>query len=412
VLNSFRLTDGQKIAAWYAAFWVAAIVVMTFGGRALVPFILVGCILWSLRSPLGVIQALFVAQMLANFNSGVGCWEARSIIDTSGSTVAALKAILSITCFGRMVVHTLLQNRMFFPSVYGAGLAFVFIVAALSAATSYAVDVSLFKIGLFLIGFLTVFSALYFALRDQSEKARAWFITFAVAFIITSLPYVFIGRGFICNGSGFQGWLNQPQGFGIVSAIIATWLSSKAFFGETNVTIWRALFAVALVMVILTDSRNALLTFLVGFGLASIMAVRFHARKLGLLSLLLIVALPAAALLPQTREAVDNFFAKASAGNEYDSLAENFSASRGYLIERGLSNFEQNPLSGIGFGVASDEFSFVVVRDPIFGLPISAPTEKGRDLGRDIGGGRGGRGAGLCGPDCDYRHPLDPRRQG
>jgi len=41
------------------------------------------------------------------------------------------------------------------------------------------------------------------------------------------------------------------------------------------------------------------------------------------------------------------------------------------------SNISARPLEGIGFGMASIPSELVVVRDPVFGLPVSAAVEKG-----------------------------------
>jgi len=42
-----------------------------------------------------------------------------------------------------------------------------------------------------------------------------------------------------------------------------------------------------------------------------------------------------------------------------------------------IANIVVKPFTGIGFGIASDYLSMDIVRDPILGLPISAPIEKG-----------------------------------
>ena len=52
-------------------------------------------------------------------------------------------------------------------------------------------------------------------------------------------------------------------------------------------------------------------------------------------------------------------------------------ASRGVLVYPMIANISENPLTGIGFGVASIQSMRQVNRENIFGLPTSAPTEKG-----------------------------------
>jgi hypothetical protein len=41
-----------------------------------------------------------------------------------------------------------------------------------------------------------------------------------------------------------------------------------------------------------------------------------------------------------------------------------------------LDNIEQQPLSGIGFGIGSDPWMMAIKRHPLYGLPTSAPIEK------------------------------------
>ena len=74
------------------------------------------------------------------------------------------------------------------------------------------------------------------------------------------------------------------------------------------------------------------------------------------------------------KNALVNFTFK---GSRSASMAEAFHASRGFLIMRSFSNFLDQPLTGIGFGVASDPDSFVVRRNALTGLPLGASIEKG-----------------------------------
>src|SRR5690606_8938271 len=60
-----------------------------------------------------------------------------------------------------------------------------------------------------------------------------------------------------------------------------------------------------------------------------------------------------------------------------ESFAEAYSKSRGGLIDRMFENINENPLTGIGFGIASIPEEMNIERDPVFGLPIGAAIEKG-----------------------------------
>jgi hypothetical protein len=57
-------------------------------------------------------------------------------------------------------------------------------------------------------------------------------------------------------------------------------------------------------------------------------------------------------------------------------VREAFQDSRGWLIDRSIANFRKNPLTGMGFGLASDPDE-VRVNVGILGVPAGAGVEKG-----------------------------------
>jgi hypothetical protein len=60
------------------------------------------------------------------------------------------------------------------------------------------------------------------------------------------------------------------------------------------------------------------------------------------------------------------------------SLTEAAMQSRGFIIELMMANIQRHPLTGIGFGVATEGGqSGEIQYDPILGLPIMAAVEKG-----------------------------------
>ena len=73
---------------------------------------------------------------------------------------------------------------------------------------------------------------------------------------------------------------------------------------------------------------------------------------------------------------IDYFITK-SFQADVDGLFDAFYTSRAVLYEPMIANIKENPLSGIGFGIASDYSSMKIARDPILGLPLGAPIEKG-----------------------------------
>ena len=65
-------------------------------------------------------------------------------------------------------------------------------------------------------------------------------------------------------------------------------------------------------------------------------------------------------------------------GNDTNQITDIFLRSRGYWIYTSYLNFLEHPYLGIGFGIPTslEHDSNLIVRDPIFNIPISAPVEK------------------------------------
>ncbi|HQW20547.1 MAG TPA: hypothetical protein PLI90_07735, partial [Rhodocyclaceae bacterium] len=64
-------------------------------------------------------------------------------------------------------------------------------------------------------------------------------------------------------------------------------------------------------------------------------------------------------------------------GNEDTGFSESFEGSRGGLVDQSMENFREQPFFGSGFALPSYLDSLEIVYDPVFGLPVSAPIEKG-----------------------------------
>jgi hypothetical protein len=60
-----------------------------------------------------------------------------------------------------------------------------------------------------------------------------------------------------------------------------------------------------------------------------------------------------------------------------DSIAREFQASRGMLVDEEMENFRKAPWLGIGFGVPSNPNDYEPSTQNLFGVPLRAPTEKG-----------------------------------
>lgn len=80
---------------------------------------------------------------------------------------------------------------------------------------------------------------------------------------------------------------------------------------------------------------------------------------------------------PQIGDKLNYYISKSGRAGSVESIAEAYEKSRGGLIDTIYSNIQENPLTGIGFGIASDPELMVVERDSLLGLPVGAAVEKG-----------------------------------
>lgn len=205
-----------------------------------------------------------------------------------------------------------------------------------------------------------------------------------VVLLLASLPLALSGRGYLVNGSGFQGVLSHPQAFGPTMALLAAWMGSR-ILAETRPP-WRlvGLFVVALLLILLSEARTAGLGLLLGMLVAMSVGRLLAGRRLrdylpGLRSrrVQLTVGLGLLALIatgPLLGGKVATFVAKRGSSS---NLVEAYDRSRGAKVDEMWANIREHPLRGIGFGVASDPFSMNVARDPVLGLPTGASIEKG-----------------------------------
>jgi O-antigen ligase len=93
-----------------------------------------------------------------------------------------------------------------------------------------------------------------------------------------------------------------------------------------------------------------------------------------LLSLALMSVIGVVLAAPVLSDRISTYLLKRSGST---SLVEAADASRGEFVDTMIENIEQHPLTGIGFGIASDPSTMRIDRDPLLGLPTGAAIEKG-----------------------------------
>lgn len=202
-----------------------------------------------------------------------------------------------------------------------------------------------------------------------------------VLLVMVSLPLAVTDIGYLRNDTGFQGVLSHPQAFGPTAALLGGWLAGRLLGAARPRWLEVALLGLCLVLVMMSESRTAGLALVLGVActvLVSPFVAGIAVRRLmpGLASqrlqaLAFIAVVSAVVAGPGLWS--DYILKRGDSAN----LLEAADLSRGALVFTMIANIEENPLEGIGFGIASDPAMMEVDRDPTLGLPTGAPIEKG-----------------------------------
>jgi hypothetical protein len=246
------------------------------------------------------------------------------------------------------------------------------------------VDVSVLKALSWTVVVATLLSAWSGLDDDARTRLERQLFGGLTVLVLVSLPLAFTATGYLRNGTGFQGVLSHPQAFGPMVAFLGGWLAGR-LFGSTRPR-WpdAALLGLCLVLVVMSEARTAGLALVLGVVTSVLVSSRLSGipvRKVipGLASrrlhaLALIAAMGIALAGPMLSDRLAIYFKKRSDSSNLLKAAE---ASRGGLVDTMTANIENHPLTGIGFGIASDPSTMQVDRDPVLGLPTGAAIEKG-----------------------------------
>ncbi|MHB8813061.1 MAG: O-antigen ligase family protein [Steroidobacteraceae bacterium] len=361
----------SELVSWRLA------VVFTIGVVALAASPAVGatvlgcCIAAALIGPVQAVQALTVATLVAYGNPYI-------------IKPAPLEGVLL-----RLVLLAAILRLV--PTMRGSDLRLVWPVWLFSIAEAFsslqespAVLISLMKVAELFCGVTAVLIAYNHVRPAQLAGLHRWLITLGLTVIGLSgltLLRPAIGVG---GDGGLQGLLNQPQALGIFMAPFAAWALTGVLLMRrrtTRLEPWIAVLIVALI--ILSKARTA--GFGAGAGVLVVMISRMLGRrrqgqaKLGRPILVTGLACGVLAVLAvttgQVSKIVSDFAYKGSAGKA-QNLDQAFYESRGGGAIGEWDDFLQKPLLGNGFGVYPDG-QFPAGVTYFYGLPISAPIEKG-----------------------------------
>lgn len=259
------------------------------------------------------------------------------------------------------------------------------LMLAHSLLFSAVVDVSVLKVVSWMVVVLTLLSAWQglaveerVALFNQLQWGLSWLM-------LLSLPLLAVpGIGYLRNGTGFQGLLSHPQAFGPTVALVGVLVGGRLLGARKPA--WRdmALLGMCLVLVVLSEARTAGVAMILGLLISALLSPLFagvsrrrmlpglRSRRFQIVALMAVAGVIVAG--PLLAGKLSSYLFKRSDATNLIAAAD---ASRGALVEKMFLNIQKNPLTGIGFGIASEPAYMEVERDPVLGLPLSALVEKG-----------------------------------
>jgi len=325
------------------------------------------------------IQALGMSWLLTMISPGIA---PPAPLGSVGRYAVFMGAFIAVFVRSGILSGQLKASKIVLSTV---GLGVFFVIHSLF--TSPMPDVSILKAVSWLMVTATLFSAWSGLAPAEREKLFRQLYLGLVAIMIISVPLFVLPLGYLRNGSGFQGILNHPQAFGPTMAILGAIAASKLFAEKRPSWQYLGVFGVSLVFILASEARTAGLALIIGLCLAVasvpvLSGLRVRAVLPGLRSRRVwgiagVVLCLGVIFAPQIGEKVGNYISKSGRAGSVESIAEAYDRSRGGLIDRMIANINENPLTGIGYGIASEPALMVVEREPFFGLPVGAPVEKG-----------------------------------
>jgi hypothetical protein len=255
-----------------------------------------------------------------------------------------------------------------------------------SALVSPLPEVSLLKAVSWLLAMSTLLAAWGGMSRAERGACERFVFLGLVAVAVCSVPLLGSELGALRNSKGFQGVLNHPQVFGPVMGLLGVW-SVSCFLAQRRPNLWFvALAAISFSFVFLSQARTGGMAVVVGFIVGVVTVRVLSGRSLGMLLpglrsarvwSLGFVLLVAAIASSERIGLVYSAYVTKGDRDDVSTMADAYQLSRGALVDQMLANVIENPVYGIGFGIASNPARIGIERDPVLGLPVSVAVEKG-----------------------------------
>ncbi len=366
----------KDVSNTWLLLFVVAIIALRMSSETSANFSFFIIALYALFGRAQAIQALALSWLFSMLSDGVAPIASQAAVGRYAVIAAAALCILR-----RKVAFSGTRRDAPPVSITWAFGAFILIH---SWFISPFTDVSVLKAIAWTVAMTTLLSAWGSLPVKSRQQLQTQLFGLLTAILLCSLPLLFLPLGYLRNGTGFQGVLSHPQAFGPCMALLGAFTITR-LLAEPQPR-WQdlALAAACLVLVIMSEARTAGLALVLGVAAAALVAPWMQQRSVrgalpGLSSQRMqVLALFAVAGLAlgshPLGDVLDRYLSKRGSAT---SMSEAYDISRGRLIEIMWENIEESPLSGIGFGIASDPSKLAVIRDPVLGLPTGASVEKG-----------------------------------
>lgn len=336
-------------------------------------------ILIAVYAMLGIPEAIFAIALTWLFTM------ANEGLCPDASFVSIVRYVVICMSFCSVALRLVLSRII--PHVnanYICVIVFALFVVVHSCFISSMILVSLLKVASWCGAYVTVFLAWSALDSNDYNKTGNQLFYGLCAISVLSILFIFSEVGYIKNGYGFQGILNQPQAFGLLLAIVCAWLVSKVLVERNFPWFCLVLLFICIFLIYMSRCRTAGFALILAVISAVSLKLIFNRsyvcfrdrwfllkRSSILLAFCFLPCLILGALFPNVLHA---YIIK---GHNNVEAASIYEESRGVFVDRMLVNIKNNLYTGIGFGIASDALSMNVATDPYWGMPVSVSVEKG-----------------------------------
>jgi hypothetical protein len=247
------------------------------------------------------------------------------------------------------------------------------IVFIFSSINSIDYELSLFKTFNWII--ITILLVLGSNIFNYCTKIFNVFLICLLILSIITIPFPAIS--YARDNAGFQGIINHPQSF----AVLLSLLTVFSFSNSKNKSKW-LLIIVVIILLYLTRARTGFLTLLALIlpltikSLYELITLKFSSIILRLLNYIkpffLLTLICSFGVMYIGSDQLKKLIYKS---DENTNIEEALEDSRGFIMKQQISNFKNNPIFGIGFGIANSDSHEQKVKN-FNGIPINASTEK------------------------------------